>query len=126
LNSVEYLIVENSIVFAFGHLERMQEGNQSSATNSNNSGYEFDREMVLSFMRDVEIIVVIIPCASIEISTEETTTQTEEEGLPTYYFSSSFSIRISVSNRRRIIWMDKEREDDYLTTFTLEDNAIVI
>jgi hypothetical protein len=123
-NSVGYLIVENFIVFDFGRLERMEGGNRSSATNSNNSNYEVDRERVLSFMRDVEGGVGIIPGASIESSTGATTTQTEAARLRRYYSQSIF--RWGELDGVRIIYIEDDEGEDYLRRFTLADNDILI
>ena len=123
-NSVGYLIVENFIVFDFGRLERMEGGNRSSATNSNNSNYEVDRERVLSFLRDVEGGVGIIPGASIESSTGATTTQTEAARLRRYYSQSIF--RWGELDGVRIIYIEDDEGEDYLRRFTLADNDILI
>jgi hypothetical protein len=123
-NSVGYLTVENFIVFDFGRLDRMEGGNRSSATNSNNSNYEVDRERVLSFMRDVEGGVGIIPGASIESSTGATTTQTEAARLRRYYSQSIF--RWGELDGVRIFYIEDDEGEDYLRRFTLADNDILI
>jgi hypothetical protein len=111
-------------IFDFGRLERMEGGNRSSATNSNNSSYEVDRERVLSFMRDVEGGVGIIPGASIESSTEATTTQTEAARLRRYYSQSIF--RWGELDGVRIFYIEDDEGEDYLRRFTLADNDILI
>jgi len=128
----------------------MEKGNRSNRRKSNSRSNEFERALVLGIMRDVEagLNVGIIPAPSLEATTKQTP-RTEDENDEHLVSSVTVNIRNlqnlsenvdirelddrwrgEIVHRVRIRTCTDESEyeesEDYLTTFTLADNIIVI